>query len=809
MGNETDLNNPAAGGFSEDFLEFPAVVDLVGGFLSGPIARDLVARLRPRTDVELIRRELGLVREALEYIRESDRPSLSAVADPRPILAKLGIEGLSLTPHEILALLELARVARDLRELFRDTPSRNLDALAGGLADFRPLVAELDGKILPDGTLDSSASPELGRIRRAIERLRLEVQSALEKLLRRLTQDEIVQDAVVTLRNDRFVIPVRAEAKRRVAGVVHGASSSGATVFIEPLDTLPLNNELVEMQDREFAEVARLLGEFTRKLATRRDGLESATEILSELDLAFAKAAFARAYDCCLPEFVSERAVHLKDARHPLLERTLRARKQRPVPLTLDVSPPQTQVVVSGPNTGGKTVVLKTVGISVLMAQSSLPIPAEVARLGAFWRVFADIGDQQSIEANLSTFSAHIRNIQAMVEAASQDDLVLLDEIGASTEPGEGAALAVAILEHFRAKGAMTFVTTHHSRLKAYAAESPQAVNAAMEFNEATLEPTYRLLVGLPGKSSGIDTADRLGLDRAIVGRARALLSPTDAEAAALVASLHQQKAELEKQAAELNLARDEAEKEQRRREEQFARERRARLAELDTRLEATLREYNAKWEARLEEIRKSAAASAQTAQAIKKAERKAPQLVQEARESWNEQVLDALGAPAEPEPTSDRAPAIGDQVRVSQLSTPGKIVAVMENGEVEVEVGRIRMRVPQSEVRVLVQAADAARPQARQGPSAMHLEEPAPEAPAEINVIGTTAEEAREQVDEFLDKAFLARRFRVRVVHGHGKGILRRSLHEMFSAHPHVEKFYAAPQNEGGTGATIVELKL
>ncbi|HET7842040.1 MAG TPA: Smr/MutS family protein, partial [Terriglobia bacterium] len=546
-----------------------------------------------------------------------------------------------------------------------------------------------------------------------------------------------------------------------------------------------------------------------RKIAARLADLAAATDILSEVDLAFAKAAFARAYDCCLPEFVDERAVHLKDVRHPLLERTLRARKQRPVPLTLYVSPPKTEMVISGPNTGGKTVVLKTVGISVLMAQSALPVPAEVARLGVFGRVFADIGDQQSIEANLSTFSAHIRNIQSMVEAAGPDDLVLLDEIGASTEPGEGAALAVAILEHFRAKGAMSFVTTHHSRLKAYAAESPQAVNAAMEFNEATLEPTYRLLVGLPGKSSGIDTADRLGLDRAIVGRARALLSPTDAEAAALVASLHQQKAELEKQAAGLNLAREEAEKEQRRREEQFTRERRARLAELDTRLETILREYNAKWEARLEEIRKSAAASSQAAQAIKKAERKAPQLIQEARESWNEQVLDALGAPAEPEPAIDRAPAVGDQVRVSQLSTPGKIVAVMENGEVEVEVGRLRMRVPQSEVRVLVQAADSARRQGQQGASAMQLDEPSREAPAEINVIGTTAEEARERVDEFLDKAYLARRFRVRVVHGHGKGILRKSLHEMFTAHPHVEKYYAAPQNEGGSGATIVELKL
>jgi DNA mismatch repair protein MutS2 len=809
MASEFVQQNPDARDFSEDVLEFAAVVELLGGYLSGPVGRELLAGLRPRTLAGDIRRDLELVREAREYAREIGRPSLSALADPRTILAKLGIEGLALTAHEILALLELARTARDLRGVFRETPFRSLDALAGSLADFRSPVASLDGKILPDGTLDSSASPELGRLRRAIERLRHEVQATLEKLLRRLAQDEVVQDAVVTLRNDRFVIPIRTEAKRRVSGVVHGASSSGATVFIEPLETLPLNNELVELQDRELAEIARLLGEFTRLLAARRAELDAATRILSELDLAFAKAEFARAYDCCLPEFVSERALYLKDVRHPLLERTLRARHRRPVPLTLELAAPKTQMIISGPNTGGKTVAVKTVGIAVLMAQAALPVPSSEARLPIFGRVLADIGDQQSIEANLSTFSAHVRNIQAMVEAAEADDLVLLDEIGASTEPGEGAALAVSILEHFREKRAMTFVTTHHSRLKAYAAENPETVNAAMEFDEATLEPTYRLLIGLPGKSSGIDTAERLGLDRGIVARARDLLDPLDAESAALVASLHQQKTDLDQQAASLSREHEKLETERRQMEEQFTRERRARLAELDARLESTLREYNAKWEMRLAEIRKVSAASAQVEQAIKKTERKAPQLAQEARESWNEQVLDALGAPAEEEPGTDRAPAVGDRVRVSKISTPGRIVSLVGDNEVEVEVGRIRMRVPRNEIRVLAKETPADKHLHRQRGPASQLDEPVPEAPAEINVIGTTAEEARERVDKFLDDAYLARRFRLRVVHGHGKGILRKSLHEMFAAHPHVEKFYAAPQSEGGTGATIVELRL
>jgi DNA mismatch repair protein MutS2 len=791
--------------FSLIALDFPAVGELLRGFLSGPISRPLAEGLRPRTDLDAIRRELELVRESRGYLQESSRPSFSGLPDPRPILAKLDIEGLSLTAHEILALLELARTSCDLRLAFRDTAFTRLEALAGGLTDFKVLVESLDGKILPDGMLDSSASPELGRIRRAIERLRHEVQSTLEKLLRRLSHDEVVQDAVVTLRNDRFVIPVRTEAKRRVAGVVHGSSSSGATVFVEPLETLPLNNELVELHDREFAEIQHLLAEFTRKLAARNTDLAAAAEILSELDLAFAKAEFARAYDCCLPEFVTERAMYLRDVRHPLLEKTLRTQKQRPVPLTLEVAAPKSLMVISGPNTGGKTVALKTVGMAVLMAQAGLPVPASEARLPVFGRVLADIGDQQSIEANLSTFSAHVQNIQAMVEVAEKDDLVLLDEIGSSTEPNEGAALAVALLEHFRQNGAMTFVTTHHSRLKAYAAERPETLNAAMEFDEATLAPTYRLLVGLPGKSSGIDTAERLGLRGSIVERARQMLAPAEAESAALVASLHEQKAELDKRIAALSLERRELENERQRLQEQFTAERRKRLAELDAKLEETLRGHDAKWEKKIEEIRAQALAQARPAPALKRS--KAPELAREAREEWNAQVLEVLGGQPAEESTVDAVPEVGDQVRLKGLSTPGRIVALAGDEELDVEVGRMRMRVPRSEVRVLAKKGE--KPAGGGKTLAMRLEEPAPEAPAEINVIGTTAEEARDRVDKFLDEAFLARRYRLRVVHGHGKGILRKTLHEMFAAHPHVEKFYAAPQNEGGTGATIVELKV
>ncbi len=788
--------------FSRGVLEFSGIVELLRGYLSGPISEPRLASVGPHTQLERIRRDLERVAEARESLRGSPRPGLSALKDPRPILEKLAIQGVTCTAFEILALLELARAASDLRSSFSKTPFTRLDELARGMADFRDLVADLDGKILPDGSLDSSASHALARIRKEIERSRRELQSTLEKLLRRLSQDQVLQDAVVSIRNERFVIPIRVEEKRRVAGVVHGSSSSGATVYVEPLETVPLNNELVELRDRESAEVQRILGEFSHKLRERRQELIAATEILSELDLVFAKAEFAREYNGCIPELCSERALRLQAVRHPLLEKTLRGQNRQSVPLTVELREPKTLMVISGPNTGGKTVALKTLGIAVLMAQSGLPVAADEALLPLFGRVLADIGDQQSIQANLSTFSAHIVNIQSMVQVAKRDDLVLLDEIGTSTEPNEGAALGLAILENFRRFGAMTFVTTHHSRLKAYAAETREALNAAMEFDEATLRPTYRLLVGLPGKSSALDIAGRLGLEPSIVERARAFLSSADGEAATWIAKLHEHNAELERQLAMLEQQRKGLTARQAEMERKFEQERRAKLHDLDARLEETLRQLEEKLQSALADLR----AREGPAEATKKVGRKAAAVKRQAREEWNAQVLEALGAPpAAEEGMTETPPAVGDRVRVANFSTPGTVTALGADDHLEVEIGRMRMRVRKEEVRVL---ASGKTSKTAPTPVIARSRFLSAEAPAEINVIGSTAEEAREQVDKFLDQAYLAGRFRLRVVHGHGKGILKKTLHEMLASHPHVEKFYLAPPREGGAGATIVELK-
>ncbi len=788
--------------FSREALEFPGVIDLFRPLLSGPLSVPALDSVAPQTEKEWICRALDLTREAAKYLNLNPRPRLGDLADPRPILERLRVEGVSCSAVEIYSLVELARTTIRWRTLFPESQLPRLGKLAQSFPDLDGLIRALAGKILPDGSVDSSASAALGAIRRSMQHLQRELQASLERLMRQLGGTGALQEELITVRNSRFVLPVRAEKRKTTQGIVHGSSSSGATVYIEPLETVPLNNELVELAGREEEEIRRVLTEFTARLRERRQELMETTETLSEIDLAFAKAEFSRRWDACLPEFSEAPELELREARHPLLEQALRASAGAAMPLTVELAPLHSAMVISGPNTGGKTVVLKTVGIAALMAQAGLPVLAERARLPVFMRVLADIGDRQSIAESLSTFSAHIRNIHTMTATAGRGDLVLLDEIGGSTDPQEGSALAVALLERFKEQGSVVFVTTHYSRVKAWAAESPAAVNAAMGFDEQTLAPTYQVLAGLPGNSSSLDIAQRLGLDPAIICKARELLDPAEAEAGALITSLYAKQTELaaavedaHRRAGELNELKAEMARE-------WLREKEAKLRELDQRLEQTLRKYSEQYKGAIEEVRRGLAQQGKPAASLGTASRKGERLRREAREEWNANVLEVVALPSE---TSERerttVASVGDLVRVRDLSTPGTVTAIGEAGEMEVQVGRLRLRVPRSEVQILVPGNTPPEIRFETGSSS-------PAGPSEINVIGRTAEEAREEIDKFLDSAFLAGRFKLRVIHGHGKGILRSSLREMFATHPHVERAYPAPQDEGGDGATIVELK-
>ena len=485
--------------------------------------------------------------------------------------------------------------------------------LSSGIIDFTEFLRGFRNKIQPDGTLEDRASPELARIRREIERQKRTIQESLRGYLRRLAEGGAVQDELITIRGERFVIPIKIEQKRRVQGVIHGASSSGQTVFVEPLETIDQNNELVRLLDEEMAEIHRILLEMTRRIGENAEPILKAVDVLGELELQFAKARFAEDYGCVPVLMLGNDSVDqqeprgdsrprlsgpsparlvLINARHPLLERNLKAKGGHVVPVSIELEGERLELVITGPNTGGKTVALKTVGLLALMAQSGIPVPADRAELPVFDAVLADIGDYQSIEQNLSTFSAHVTNIDFISRTATANSLVLLDELGSATDPEEGAALAVAIAEHFRRIGCVTVISTHHTSLKVFGANTPGVVNSSVGFDEATLQPTYELRIGVPGASAGINIAQRLGLNPSIIEAARSKLGTQARDVGQFLDSLHADLREAEAERLRLKAREQELEREKASLAAEGRKEQQAKIKEMEKKLETLLRDF-------------------------------------------------------------------------------------------------------------------------------------------------------------------------------------------------------------------------
>ncbi|HEX3372106.1 MAG TPA: Smr/MutS family protein, partial [Candidatus Acidoferrales bacterium] len=651
----------------------------------------------------------------------------------------------------------------------------------------------------------------------------------LEQMLR--TRGSGAGEDYVTLRNDRYVIPVRAVERRQVQGVVHASSATGQTVFVEPFETVEHNNRLVQLSEDEAAEIARILVELTDRLRAYLEPLRFALETIADLDGAFARARFAREFACTVPQFTNgvspaasamgqrerESAAHespaleLRNARHPVLADTLRSHGRAVVPMTLALGAPETVLVISGPNTGGKTVALKTVGIAVLSAQSGIPVAADLARLPIVDRVLVDIGDEQSIAADLSTFSAHMLNVRAMLEAATLRSLVLVDELGTGTAPEEGAALAVALLDEFRERGCLTLATTHHDRLKTYASTAPKVLNAAVEFDEVNLRPTYRLMVGVPGGSSGIDIARRLGLPAHVIDRARAQLSPEAHEAAALISYLHRSRDELETLKREAVLAAQDFAEEKKRLQTEWTGRQRTRIKDLEQQFAQTIEKHEKETARVIDTVKEREL----RAQLEKQAHKKLIKARGDAREEVDAATVSHLsdsqadlgtGAPQSAKPVVQSDLVVGTRVRVRGLPTAVTIRRREENSA-EVEAGPLRMKVALADViEVLGEEASPKRvlPQGitvRTQPSA----EPSA---IEMNLIGCTVEEATRRVDKFLDQAALSGLSQVRLIHGHGTGALRKGLAEFLKTHPLVETIRFEAEDRGGQAITIAELK-
>jgi len=798
---------------SSAVLEFEALRQLIARNVSSALGHRELAKVEPHTDRALLEHDLAEAGEAIGYLRTASRPQpaargaairvdFSGLPDVEPAVFKLRIEGASLDPKEIFDVFSLLDRAADAKSVLTAAAERfpRLGLRAGTIGDFRGLLRDLEGKILPDGSMSDHASVALARLRRDIERQKKAIQESLERFLKAHREEGLLQEEFVTIRNERFVVPVIAGQRRKMDGVIHGASSSGHTLFVEPLETIDLNNELVRLSEEEAREVHRILLEMTDRLRGHADSIRQTLVTMGELELIFAKARFALEFDCSIPRF-GERLL-LRDARHPLLEDVLRRRHKKAVPIGLELSRERRTLLISGPNTGGKTVTLKTVGLLSLMAQSGLPVPAAEAEFPVFEQVLADIGDYQSIQENLSTFSAHVSNICEMALDVTPDSLVLLDELGAATDPEEGGALGVAVVEHFRSAGAFTLVSTHLLALKIYGASTEGVVNGSMGFDEETLEPTYRLQLGLPGKSAGLEIATRLGMPEDIMLRARRSMSDRERDVTRFLSELHRRIDEARVLEDDLRRKQADLEKQQKELAREWEKRESAKLKELERRMDAALARFEAQGQDAIAKIGQSG----ERRKAEQEAQRRVAKAKRELKEDFSATVLET-----QDESRRGDLPALkieeGARVRLRDVREPARVRRKLSNDRIEVEAGFMKMQVSIDDV---IEVLPEKAPAPGKLPRGVTYR-PAPElAPVyqEINVIGKHAEEALDLVDEFLDRAVMATASRVRIVHGHGMGILRKTIQDMLSRHPHVAKFYAAPQQEGGAGATIVELR-
>jgi DNA mismatch repair protein MutS2 len=851
-------------------LEYDQLRALIQRGAQTPMGRARVESLAPLTDLQTLLLDLKKLAECVELRKRRAIWSFSELSDPGESIARLHIEG---APLETLAILDLARLcesamlARAAILAEREVVPVLWEIVAELPRDLNSLVARIKNKILPGGELDDRASPELARIRHEITRLRSSITRSLEGLMRR--SEEAVQDELVTVRNDRFVIPVKADHRGRLQGVAHGFSSSGATVFVEPIETIEANNELQGLRETELQEISRILFALSAELRNQLPAIELAANAIAELDFIGAKAAFSNRFNCIVPEIVESAnagsadtlsasthargILEFKDARHPLLEENLRVTGGTVVPVSFSLDESNTTMVISGANAGGKTVVLKTAGLLSLMALSGLPVPAREARVPFYFSVLADIGDHQSLAANLSTFTSHVANISRMIELCAAPALVLLDEVGTGTDPEEGSALGVAVVDHFRrACGAHVMATTHYGGLKMYAANEEGVLNASVEFDEKTLQPTYRLMVGLAGSSSGLEIARRFGIPNEIVQAAaeqvkdssrnateylRRIKRETE-EAIALRQALEEERAVVAEKFAALDT---QAERRERERETTFQRELEKTINEFEKRsreLVATIQDRSERLKVereaqrRMAELKREAqrAAGATRGAGLKSiapasTSARGVRVVRDGKivegtrptapfleEADEQEFLSVDATTAGSSGRDARTPRVGDRVRLLSFGSIG-IVDQVKGDEAEVRVKSLRFREKLENLEIVENAAaptESGRAAKLRVSSGTEFKPAASNEPtrSELNVIGQTTDEAVDAVDKFLDEAFLNSLSEIRIIHGHGTGALRRAIADLLKDHPHVARFSAAPSDQGGAGATVVELR-
>jgi DNA mismatch repair protein MutS2 len=820
-------------------LEFDRIVEVVRGLAATPLGEARLAALAPSPDPDAVAAAQGLTSEAARFLVDHPGLPLRAPAELEDLLEALVIDGRALDAVSISAVAAFLESVEQCalavrRAAHGDFP--RLSAIASSVVSFEREVADVRRMIDPTGEVFDHASSELRSIRDRLRKQRARLRGTLESYLRGKDTSKYLQDQVITDRNGRYVLLVRSEHRASIPGIVHGSSASGASLFLEPLSTVEINNDIVALLEEEAAEVHRILFALTEAFRSRADDLHQTLEAATEFDVAQACGRFSRLIDGVAPLLSPDLRVELRSARHPLLlpsvdgrladaEDDDRPRRTTPpVPVDLLLVPPTSVLVITGPNTGGKTVALKTVGLLALMAQAGLHVPAAPgSRLPVFRSLFADIGDEQSIAANLSTFSWHVTNIVAMERALTQPALVLLDEVGAGTDPVEGGALGMAIIDHFKQRGAFVVATTHYDTLKTYASTTAYVTSAAFGFAPDFI-PTFQLIYGSPGRSLALEMAARLGLPAAVIDAARQYRSAREAQLAEHLAKVDHELQALEHERRLVGREREQLLDQERRfrvreetlraREDQFKR----RLeGQLDERLRVARREIDSV----VDDVKRRAATlvsqaarrAGATAQPISTGETGAAR--SEARAALD-RVADGVRAElteevAPPPAATGRngqegmaRPSCGDRVSVGPLGLEG-IVQAIHGRHAEIDVRGKRLRAGLDELRVLAPAAGGGAPR---NVSVQVRVQPRDEFRSDLNVIGCSVDEALSRTDKFLDEALVGELRTVRVIHGHGTGQLRRALAEFLHVHPQVARFAAAPPEQGGSGVTVVDLK-
>ncbi|WP_248930180.1 endonuclease MutS2 [Paenibacillus hamazuiensis] len=780
-------------------LDFYAILHTLAHHAATSLGKDRAEKLEPIGDFEEVKRRLKATDEATNVDRLKGGAPFGGIRDITAALHRARIGGMLNTTE----LLDIATTIFGARRLHKFIEAANeeyevplLMGLCGNLADHKPVEEAIRRCIDENAQVLDSASPELARIRQELKTNETRARDRLEQMIRTPSIQKMLQDNIITMRGDRYVIPVKQEYRGHFGGMIHDQSASGATLFIEPESVVQLNNKLRELTLKEQAEIEKILRALTAKVGEVVDDLLNNVDILGELDFIFAKAGLAREQKSTMPRMNDRGFIKIKRGRHPLIA------PDKVVPLDIELGNQYSTIIVTGPNTGGKTVSLKCIGLLSLMAMAGLFVPAEEgSQLCVFDAIYADIGDEQSIEQNLSTFSSHMTNIIRILREMTPKSLVLLDELGAGTDPAEGSALAIAILEYIQKMGSRMVATTHYSELKAYAYERQGVINASMEFDVQTLKPTYRLLVGVPGRSNAFAIAERLGLARSIIEHARGQVGEEDQRVESMIATLEENRltAEAERHTAEQLRREVETLRRELEAERQKFREQRDKLlakAERDA-AEAVAKARREAEEviAELRRLAKEAAGSVKDHQLIA-ARRRLDQAVPELRDK----------SAKAPKKKADRIEP-GDEVLVTNLGQKGHVVDIGDT-EATVQLGIMKMKVSKANLELVKQAASgggkAAQPQATSSINRTRDDNTR----MELDLRGQNLEDALIEVDRFLDESFLANFGQVYIIHGKGTGILRSGIHDYLRRHKHVKSYRVGNYNEGGIGVTVAELK-